>query len=266
MCTVALAHRLYPGLPLLLAANRDEQRARPSTSWRAGSATPQVGEAIEQDQGRAVFAPRDRVAGGTWIGVNAHGLVAAITNRFGHARDPARRSRGLLVLDALSAPHVGEAVERLARIAPLTVSPFHLLIATATEAALVFHDGARIHTRPVAPGWTVITERSLGAASAEREARVHHALAALGEDDAPPPERLHALLGVHASGDALDERVAATCVHIDEIAYGTRSSSLLYLPDAPAEPRLFHAEGPPCVTPHADLSAALRRFQSAEGA
>lgn len=257
MCTVALAHQLYPGLPILVAANRDEQRSRPSTSWRSGGLAPLVGEAIDHDDGAAVFAPRDRVAGGTWIGLAPGGRIAAITNRFGHGRDPTRRSRGLLVLEALGAPDVDRAADAIAALAPESVSPFHLLIADAEHAALVFHDGERIERRAVAPGWTVITERSLGAAPADREARVRARLESFAA--APTPAELHQLLGVHTTGTVIDERVAATCVHLDEIGYGTRSSSLYY--GDPSAPRLFHADGPPCVTVHADLSAELRAFE-----
>ncbi len=96
MCTLLLVHRLHaftPGGPsestsplTLLAANRDENTARPAEGW----APRLYGE-------RRAFAPRDVTLGGTWMGMNDAGMVAAVTNRFGLPRDPSRRSRGEIV-------------------------------------------------------------------------------------------------------------------------------------------------------------------------
>jgi uncharacterized protein with NRDE domain len=69
----------------LLAANRDEVYARPFSPPRRWVAeTP-------------FWAPRDEDEGGTWIGVNERGLVAAITNRSLLPAEAGRESRGHLV-------------------------------------------------------------------------------------------------------------------------------------------------------------------------
>jgi uncharacterized protein with NRDE domain len=74
----------------LVAANRDEAYARPFTAPRVWVAeTP-------------FWAPRDEEEGGTWIGVNREGLVAAITNRSTLPETPGRASRGLLVTGMLA--------------------------------------------------------------------------------------------------------------------------------------------------------------------
>ncbi|MFM8410648.1 MAG: NRDE family protein, partial [Alphaproteobacteria bacterium] len=52
MCTLALFSRVLPGLPLVVAANRDEFLARPTASPGLLSDAPQV------------FGGRDLVAGG----------------------------------------------------------------------------------------------------------------------------------------------------------------------------------------------------------
>ena len=93
MCTIILAHRIYPGTPLLVAANRDELLDRPA----AGPRLLPVG-------GLEVFAPLDLLEGGTWLGLNSAGVFVGITNRFGAGRDADRRSRGELVFSALSEP------------------------------------------------------------------------------------------------------------------------------------------------------------------
>src|SRR5580700_6303093 len=92
MCTLVVAVGQFPGFPLVVAANRDERLDRLATPPRLWpGAMPFV-------------APRDEVAHGTWLGINAAGLFVGITNRFGVPADPTKASRGGIVLDALSAP------------------------------------------------------------------------------------------------------------------------------------------------------------------
>jgi len=104
MCLLIFAHRVYPGYPLVLAANRDEYYARPtaiSTFW--------------PDNPR-LLAGRDLEAGGTWMGITRQGRFAAITNY----RDPTAsanppHSRGELPLDFLN--NRTSAEEYLANVA-----------------------------------------------------------------------------------------------------------------------------------------------------
>ncbi|CAM2070671.1 NRDE family protein [Sulfidibacter corallicola] len=96
MCIIFLAYQHFPRLPLVLVANRDEFYGRPALPL-----------AFWEDE-HQILAGRDGTAGGSWLGVNRSGRVAAITN----IRNPAERkifapSRGLLVRDFLRG-HTGE--------------------------------------------------------------------------------------------------------------------------------------------------------------
>ena len=90
MCLILFAYRAHDAYPLVLIANRDEYYARPTRDahwWEDAE----------------VFAGRDLEAGGTWIGVNRNGRLAAVTN----VREPGsmhsgRRSRGDLTREFLS--------------------------------------------------------------------------------------------------------------------------------------------------------------------
>jgi uncharacterized protein with NRDE domain len=91
MCLILLAHRAHPEYPLVVAANRDEAFARPAAPAAFWSDEPRI------------FAGRDLVQGGTWLGVTRTGRFAAVTNY----RDPtaprsAPLSRGALVRDFLA--------------------------------------------------------------------------------------------------------------------------------------------------------------------
>ncbi|MBM3274656.1 MAG: NRDE family protein, partial [Candidatus Sericytochromatia bacterium] len=85
MCLLVALFKQIPGYPLVVAANRDEFLERPA-----------VPMAVLQDTGPRILGGRDELAGGTWLAVNEHGLIAALTNFPSPTRDPARRSRGEL--------------------------------------------------------------------------------------------------------------------------------------------------------------------------
>ena len=90
MCLIVFAWRPTHARPLILAANRDEFYARPTlplAQWEDSS---------------QVYAGRDLEAGGTWLGVNADGRFAALTNIREPGKAPGRRSRGELVAGFLN--------------------------------------------------------------------------------------------------------------------------------------------------------------------
>ena len=87
MCTLAAFVGLSDTLPLVVAANRDEFLDRPTIDPAVLAVDPWV------------FAGQDLRAGGTWFGVNQHGMVIGLLNRpRPGGPDPSRRSRGLLCL------------------------------------------------------------------------------------------------------------------------------------------------------------------------
>jgi uncharacterized protein with NRDE domain len=90
MCVVALARHVHPDWPLILIGNRDEFHARPAAPlglW---------------DDGSGIVAGRDLQAGGTWLGLHQpSGRMLVVTNVRGALPDPAKESRGALVVDML---------------------------------------------------------------------------------------------------------------------------------------------------------------------
>lgn len=91
MCLIVFAWKLIPHCPLVLAANRDEFFERPTQPAGWWDDHPQV------------YAGRDLKAGGTWLGIDRCGRVAALTNiRSGQGAAADKRSRGELVANFLS--------------------------------------------------------------------------------------------------------------------------------------------------------------------
>ncbi|WP_300628789.1 NRDE family protein [Pseudomonas sp.] len=90
MCLIVFAWRPGHAHPLVVASNRDEFYARPSLPLAQWPDAPHV------------YAGRDQEAGGTWLGVNADGRFAALTNIRDPHQSPSRKSRGELVARFLS--------------------------------------------------------------------------------------------------------------------------------------------------------------------
>ena len=90
MCLAAIAIGQSARFPWVLASNRDEffdRASAPLAWWQPAGGGP------------AVLSGRDLSAGGTWLGLNAQGKLALVTN----VREPGRvlpgaPSRGDLVL------------------------------------------------------------------------------------------------------------------------------------------------------------------------
>jgi len=199
-----------------------------------------------------VLSPRDDLAGGTWLGLNARGLFVGITNRAGKPADAALRSRGALVAEALRAPSAAALHASLAGVDPGAYNPFHLLYADRATAHITWSDGLALHRDDLEPGLHVVTERSFGAGDEARAALVRRRWDALGE---LAPGAIGALLAEHA-----DDPFAAACVHADAFGYGTRSSMILMLGERWDTTRLLWAEGRPCRTPFAPQDALLREL------
>jgi uncharacterized protein with NRDE domain len=241
MCTLVVAVSVWGSAPLVVAANRDEQLARPAappSRWR-------------RDDEPMIFAPRDLLAGGTWLGIRG-AMFVGITNRFTGRELPAGpRSRGELVLDALAAGSVEAAAERIAGLDPGLHNPFHLVIADRGGARLVWNDGARHHHEVLPAGMHVITERSRGAAPTERDGLLRRRLEERQWGSEPGIDEWRGLLAEHAVSP-----FEGACVHADERGYGTRSSTVVRLA-AEGGVGFWHADGRPCVTEYVDLSAQV---------
>lgn len=237
MCTVVVAARVFAGFPLVVIANRDEHTDRASSPPRLWpGATPFI-------------APRDDVAGGTWLGVNAAGVFVGITNRYLGPKDDARVSRGALVTDALALPSARAIHEAMASVPASRHNGFHLVYADAHDVLATASNGTHVAQLTLGSGIHAITERSFGAGDeAPRRRRIDAAWSRLA---APPLDlgRLSKLLTEHDDTDLL----GATCIHVPGLRYGTRSAAAIALADDLGASRMLAAEGPPCTTPFAPV-------------
>jgi len=129
-----------------VAANRDEAYARPFSAPRRWVAPVPF------------WAPRDEEEGGTWIGVNARGLVAAITNRSTLPERTGLASRGHLVAGLLGhADATGARAWLEGELARAPRNPCQLCVVQGTRAwfCRVGPDGVTWHD--LAPGIHVLS-------------------------------------------------------------------------------------------------------------
>jgi uncharacterized protein with NRDE domain len=244
MCTLVVLHRAVPGVPLLVAANRDEffdRRAEGPALRRTPGGVP-------------VLAPRDARAGGTWIGVSAGGLFAALTNVAGAEPDPDRRSRGLLVLESLEAASPRDAAERAGSAAAGAYNAFNLFVADAREAWVVTSRGRARRLR-LAPGAHVVGNHALDAPPTPKVERLREQAGRLV--GRALPEALAGLAEL-CRGHREDDPLGGACVHTER--YGTRSSALLSLAERPGESSFRFADGAPCENEYDDFTPLLHEL------
>jgi uncharacterized protein with NRDE domain len=252
VCLLVVLSRIMPEWPLVVAANRDEQYARPADPVMVLRERPRT------------LGGRDRLAGGTWLALNEHGIIAGLTNK-PMQRSPTRRSRGAIPLMLTEGTDASDAVAAFsASVRPAEFNPCWALV--GDRSALFYLDLTRadaLMVEELEPGLYVLENRALGAPSA----KVDHVRARLGNAAAREPDdlldALRALLADHVitaaptADDAwsqLVSRASACCVHTE--AYGTRSSMLIRVPRASAAPpQMWAADGPACTHPLRELAA-----------
>jgi uncharacterized protein with NRDE domain len=246
MCLLALLYRVAEDAPLVVGANREEVYTR-------GGDPPQLLPGPIPAAGGV-----DPTAGGTWLGVNARGVLVAVTNRRKSALPDTPRSRGLLVRDLLGCASARQAQERAqAELATGRYPGCNLVCADAGHA-VVTHAGDWLRVRPLPPGVHVLANRDV---NDDTDRRVVHAVEWLrarryqGAGDAV--EALRELCSSHEP--------AGEPVCFRDATRGTVCSSLLALRPTLADSVYLHAHGPPDRTDYADVSHLLRTLAMPPG-
>ena len=159
--------------------------------------------------------------GGTWLGLNDDGVVAAVLNRRGTlGPEPGKRSRGELVLEALDHAEAQDAAEALRALDPAAWRPFNLIVADARDAFWLRHAGdGPIRVQPIEAGMHMI---EAGELDDPASARIGRFLPQFRFVPAPDPARATGRAGrpcwrsAPPSGDPRD----AMCIVTDG-EYGT---------------------------------------------
>ncbi len=238
MCTLALYFRLFDGFPTLVAANRDEHYDRPAAPPRLLKSKPKV------------LAGMDLRAGGTWLGVNEHGVLVAILNRRSdEITNAPTRSRGLLCLDLLACQSAAAAREFLA-VQREPYQPFTVVFADAGEAWSAFNAPGRIESEKLNPGLHVFSNAVVHDEASEKRQRAYGLFAEAQPDakklstTSPWINELKKALSDHTLGENVIDPREAICVH-GEVS-GTVSSSIVLFSQSSRRFRTFYCGGAPC--------------------
>ena len=196
MCLILVGWRTRAGLPLVVAANRDEFHARPAAPAAFWDEQPQV------------LAGRDLQARGTWMGVSRSGRFAAVTNYRGGHEPAAERSRGALVTGFLTSSLPSHSYVRGLGETQNAYSGYNLLAFDGSELWWTSNrDGA---ARRLEPGIYGLGNLLLDS-----------------PDVAPAKARFESLLATAAAAEPLFGVLAAA--KIVDATYGTRCSTVLRL-------------------------------------
>ena len=242
MCLALFSIGVLPGLPLLIAANRDEYRSRPTAPARFWDDAPDI------------MAGKDLKDGGTWLGITRGGRYSFVTTvRNPNAHEEGRPSRGKLVREFLMGHASPESFMKDVAARAGDYNPFNLVVGTLTSpigpGMTAFLHSPKPAPRILAPGTYVVSNGDLDAPWPKAEVLRQGFLAfdAAARSDVAklfpllfdakvhPPEKLPKT-GVPAELEGV-----LSAAFIDTADYGTRSSTIV-LARAGAKPGFYRLE------------------------
>jgi uncharacterized protein with NRDE domain len=223
MCLVIVAYKAHADYPLVLAANRDEMYQR---ATRAAQFWPDY---------PSILAGQDLEQGGTWLGLDKSGRLAAVTNyRDGMVQKTAGTSRGLLVshyLQKQNAPinYLEQCIAESDHF-----NSFNLLLGDVRT--LYFLSSREHRYRQLEAGIHGISNGDLDSSWPKVEGAKQQMSALLAANQLDDHERILALLAdrqtpadesLPDTGIGLAWERALAPVFIKSEEYGTRASSVL---------------------------------------
>lgn len=259
MCSIVIHRDPEADWPVIFAGNRDEMKDRP---WKA--------PARHWPDRPEVVGGLDVLAGGSWLGINDHGVLACVLNRYGSLGPAAnKRSRGELVLEALEHADAAEAAAALSALETAAYRSFNLVIADSRDAFWLKNSGdpdARIETHALPEGLSMLTARDLDDPASPRIARYLPRFRAAPLPDVASGDWM-AWQELLASRETTKGEPSSAMTLSYDNGFETVSSSLIALPAPSVEPRdpvWRFAPGRPDKTPYEvlDLGEASQSLSS----
>jgi hypothetical protein len=252
MCILAIQYNLVPDTPILVAANREEFFERASLPPSIQSGKPRV------------LCGLDQKAGGTWLGVNQHGLFVAACNRLkssapvGPPAGPVGpRSRGVLCRELLRAGSARRAVDlALDEIASGQYDGVNFVVADS-ESGWVVHGGDDYEAVQLEEGLSIIGNNDVNDPHDERVKLAYRLLTLQTLDS--PVKFLAVASKVFARPTSAPGRPSMV---IRGSERGTVSSTLLALGQKPRDAIYQYADGAPDQAKYEDFSPLLRDILS----
>ena len=149
MCTLFIHRSKNSDWPILIANNRDEYLARtfksPGYHWN-----------------NSIFAGKDILEGGSWLGLNENGLCAAILNRASNKlKDKNLNSRGKIIIDILKKSDAKSALKYIESYFKKDTRFFNLFISDYKNAFWIKYDQNELESFEVPYGFSIIDNYDL---------------------------------------------------------------------------------------------------------
>jgi uncharacterized protein with NRDE domain len=209
MCLIVIGVGIAPQFPLLVAANRDEQHARPAAPAAWWPDAPHV------------LGGRDLAAGGTWLAMDRRGRFAAVTNVRDAARPTGVKSRGSLVTSYLAGDDSAAEYAAQAERSGGEFGGFNLLIYDGRDLRL---SSNRAPAAALGPGLHSFSNAPPGVEWPKTASARAGAAALLTEDS--PLEPLFALLAERDASREAEQRYLRSHFVVGPV-YGTRCSTVV---------------------------------------
>ncbi|MBX9790299.1 MAG: NRDE family protein [Pirellulales bacterium] len=241
MCLLALEYRTLADAPILVAANREEYFNRPATAPTVQTGRPRV------------LCGLDSRAGGTWLGVNEHGLLVAVTNRLKRELPEQPRSRGLLCRELLACPSAEAAAELASRELSSGRYAGANYLCVDKRSGIVIEAGDRLRSIALSPGLHLLTNGDLNDREDPRQFYVRQ----LFVQRFPSQVGQFITRAKEICATGRNEETGLTVILRGDDR-GTVSSTLVALARRPEESIYLHAAGPPDRASYEDYSGLLR--------
>jgi uncharacterized protein with NRDE domain len=219
MCILFIAVEAHPDYPLIVCANRDEFHHRATEPAYRWATMP------------AIIAGQDKQAGGTWIGVNEQGQFAGLTNIRSIEQQDGVRSRGELVVDALTKHHINS--QWLIEHAD-NYNPFNLVFEQHQQ--LFCFNSKTLTTTQLTPGFHAVSNGALDDVWPKMAKGQQQLQNYINQMQSPCIDQLLAIMrdtsqprdqDLPQTGISLEWERRLSSIFIQHEAYGTRSTSIV---------------------------------------
>ncbi len=227
MCLILFSYKKTPGFRLILGANRDEFLSRPTLPLNF------------LDTGQTILAGHDKRGGGTWLGVNVWGKIAAITNyRAPGLKRKSDLSRGLILHSYLNNNESPEDFLFNLSRDEISYEGFNLIVGDKNE--LYYYSNINKESKRLVPGLYGLSNHLLDTAWPKVErGKTKFAKAVVPSNSEMIPDIFELLRDtchpldrdLPETGVGLEWERLLSSIFITAPTYGTRSSAVLTITD-----------------------------------
>jgi hypothetical protein len=249
MGIVAVYYKKISDAPLLVALNREEDPAREALPPKIQSGRPRSVCGVDQQ------------SGGTWAGVNQHGLFVAVVHSPKKILPVEPRSRGLLCRELLGCQNAEEALDMAQRELLTGCYAGANYVCIDRESGGVVHGGNDVDIEKFKPGLHIVSENRTNDMNDYRQEFVRRLLTLQRIDSAI------SFFAVASRAFSSSPDVSGKMgILVKKPNKMTVSSMLISLTEKTQRSVMQYAPGSPDICPYEDVSALLRQVLSTDRA